>query len=186
MRFSEERLEKWVPAVQNEDNLCLLRSCNDSPFEATWGEWLNSEVLCSEKIQRCHTDSQGEQPSRGWRTLNKVGRGRVSFVFPVTALTASSCTVSVLTELLSLLCPCRRGPHSSFTNKLAYMEKRLIQVYVSICVFLPLIPVESTSQDQAKGARITLLAASWNWHLGKKAQQRPPLREGITVSSHAR
>lgn len=112
--------------------------------------------------------------------------GRVSFVFPVTALTASSCTVSVLTELLSLLCPCRRGPHSSFTNKLAYTEKRLIQVYVSICVFLLLIPVVSTSQDQAKGARITLLAASWNWHLGKKAQQRPPLREGITVSSHAR
>lgn len=55
---------------------CLLCSCNDSPFEATWGEWLNSEVLCSEKIPRCYTDTQGEQPSRGWRTLNKVGVGQ--------------------------------------------------------------------------------------------------------------
>lgn len=131
---------------------CLCCSCNDSPFGAAWGEWWTPSTLQGEDSEMPHWFPWGEPPG-GWRTLSKMGIGQREEEICVssTALAASSCSVCT-TKPPSLLCHCRHGTHFYFRNKLAYMEKRLLVMYRSICVFLPLIPVGPTSQDQAKGA----------------------------------
>lgn len=132
----------------------LSCSCDDSPFEA-----LNSKALCSKKIQRCHIDSHREQPPRGWRTLSEVGVGQRE--------ESVLCFQSQHWQQLQCLHSPSRPPGcvtAGMATHFFYVEKRLVQVYRSRCVFLPLTPVEPSGQDQTGAggisATITLLAAS--------------------------